>query len=79
MRDFAYYSAQVEFQALIAQLDAFAQHTTTMVRRQALIAARKAANEGVITKIRHHVRDSGSELLAEELSRYLDSYKSSAA
>jgi adenylate cyclase len=78
-RDFAYYSAQVDFQNLVDQLDTFAQHTTTMVRRQALIAARKAAHEGVINKIRHHVQDSGSELLAEELRRYLDTYNSSAA
>jgi hypothetical protein len=74
--DAAYFSAHVDFQNLIASLDLFAQHTTTMVRRQALTAARKAANDQVISKIRHHVKDSGSELLAEELVRYLDSYNS---
>lgn len=78
-RDFAYYSAQVDFQQLISRIDVFAQHTTTMVRRQALIAARKSGNDEVAGKIRHHVQDSGSELLAEELTRYLDTYKSSAA
>ena len=76
-KDFAYFSAQVDFQGLIFHLDIYAQHTATMVRRQALIAARKTANEAVINKIRHHVRDSGSELLAEELTRYLDAARSS--
>jgi hypothetical protein len=84
-RDFAYYSAHVDFQNLIARIDLDAQHTMTMVRRQALTAARKAADEAVINRIRLHVKDSGSELLAEELRRYLDkaspgsNYKNSAA
>ncbi len=78
-KDFAYFSAHVEFQSLLSQIDVHASHTTTLVRRQALIAARKAGDESVISKIRHHVRDSGSELLAEEVRRYLDTEYSSAA
>ena len=74
-RDFAYYSAQLDFQSLVQQIDVYAQHTTTMVRRQALTAARKAANDEVISRIRDHVKDSGSELLTEELGRYLDQGK----
>jgi hypothetical protein len=76
-RDFAYYSAQVDFQALLSDLDLYAQHATTMVRRQALAAARKSANAELIDRIRLHVKDSNSELLAEELRRYLDNTSSS--
>lgn len=83
-RDFAYFASQKDLQDGIAQLNAYAQATSTMVRRQALRAARKAQDPKVIERIRANVKDADSELLAEELKRYLDPHtasptKSSAA
>ena len=70
-RDMAYYSAQVEFGSMIEKIDIFAQHATTTVRRQAMIAARKSGHTDLIERIRALVIDSGSDLLKEEFDRHL--------
>lgn len=72
-RDPAYYAAQTDFVELVQSLDVYAQHITTSVRRQALIAARKADDATVIERIRRHVETSDSDLMKEEFLRYLES------
>lgn len=77
-QDPAFYAQQTEFLNMIQSLEGYAQHLTVSVRRQAMIAARKAADPAVIEAIRKAVRDSESELLQEELTRYLESVNESA-
>ncbi len=70
-RDASSYAVQSDFAELVQKLDFFVQHPTTSVRKQALIAAKKADDRLVIERIRRHVIETGSDLMREELDRYL--------
>ncbi len=79
LRDPAYYAGHSELLSLIDKLPLFSQHLSTSVRRQALIAARKSDDSKIIESIRAVAKDSGSELLREELTRFLDASTGAAA
>lgn len=73
-RDPVYLSAQFDFMRLIYTLPEFACRDDAMIRRQALIAARKSGQVEVIEQIRQSIQDQpGSPLLAEEIDAHLGS------
>jgi class 3 adenylate cyclase len=73
-RDLVYYSTQTDFTKMVESLDQYIQHTNSMVRRQAMVAARKAADSAVLERVVTAVVQADSKLLEEEAERYLSHY-----
>jgi class 3 adenylate cyclase len=69
--DLVYYNAQVEFQRLVQDLPRFVTSDDVMVRRQSLIAARKAGDPRILEQIHDLVAVSNSISLREAAHEYL--------
>lgn len=70
-RDPVYFQTQVELLTIIAALPGYLKEPNEMIRKQALIAARKVADEKVLKEIGQIVQASGSSQLANEVSLHL--------
>lgn len=70
-RDIVYYSTNIEFLRLVQAIPGFVTHDEPMVRRQALIAARKAADPQVIAEIRRIAGESSRAGLEAEVVEHL--------
>jgi class 3 adenylate cyclase len=69
--DYVYYSSQVEFLALTYELPKFVSADDAMVRRQALVAARKCGEAKVLEQIRDIVTKSASDDLRAAAKEHL--------
>lgn len=70
-RDSVYYQTQVALHTIIASLPTYLKESSAMVRKQAMLAARKINDERILAEMRAQVRGSGNELLNREAAEYL--------
>jgi class 3 adenylate cyclase len=70
-QDPIYYSTQLQFISLIHRLPEFLHHENVMVRRQALLAAKKSGEAEVLMAIRELSRGEISPALKLEMREYL--------
>jgi hypothetical protein len=70
-RDPIYYQTQIDLLTIVSALPGYIKEPSEMVRKQALIAARKVDNEKVLSEIGRIVAASGSSQLANEVSLHL--------
>ncbi len=71
-RDPVYYQTQVDLLAMVAAIPVYVSHANEMIRKQALVAARKINDETVLARIAELVRESGSSDFAAEVHQHLD-------
>ena len=71
VQDPVYYGTQIEFLKLVNWIPAFAAHEDAMVRRQALIAARKCGDDHVIESIYHALDERGPAGRKTEIEAHL--------
>lgn len=69
--DVVYYSTHIEFLQLVQMLPTFVSHNDPMVRRQALIAAKKAQEAKVLQAILAQATEPDSQLLRREVEQYI--------
>jgi hypothetical protein len=71
LRDPIYYQTHVELLTIVSSLPVYLKEPNEMIRKQALIAARKVQDEKVIAEMGRIVAASGSSQLANEVSQHL--------
>jgi len=69
--DAVYYNTQTEFQRIVGSLHLYITHVDAMVRRQALMAMKKAADKQVLMQVWDVVKKNGNGSLLDEALRIL--------
>ena len=70
-KDVVYYSTQVDFLALVDRIPDFVMSHDPMVRKQALIAARKCSDSRIFAEVWASVAKSKDEALLREVNQHL--------
>lgn len=70
-RDPIYYQTQVSMHTIIASLPTYIKESSEMIRKQAMMAAKKIGDEKILTDMKTQIRASGDERLAKEAAEYL--------
>jgi class 3 adenylate cyclase len=69
-KDFIYYVTHIDFLNLVAKISTYFHDPNIMVRRQALIAARKINDEALNKQIEDLISQPSSQNLREEIEKY---------